>query len=31
LLTTKDEKRQTASKERKDEYLCIRRAFEVAH
>jgi hypothetical protein len=31
LLTAKDEKRQTTSKERKNEYLCIRRAFEVAH
>src|SRR4030095_9652936 len=31
LLTAKDEKRQTTSKQRKNKYLCIRRAFQVAH
>jgi hypothetical protein len=31
LLTAKDEKRQTTSKQRKDEYLHMRRAFHIAH
>ena len=31
LLTAKDEKRQTTSKQRKDEHLYMRRAFHVAH
>ena len=31
LLTAKDEKRQTTSKQRKNEYLYIRRAFHIAH
>jgi hypothetical protein len=30
-LTAKDEKRQTTSKQRKDKYFYMRRAFHVAH
>jgi hypothetical protein len=31
LLTAKNEKRQATRKQRKDDYLYIRRAFQIAH